>query len=87
MGAKTTNAKAKAFQAPAVPVKDGLEKTNKKSVSARKPKPKAVPAEMTKLEVLGDKDESEIPDIEYMPPKANGEYDKIKMLEMVFMLR
>ena len=87
LGAKTTNAKAKAFQTPAVPIKDDLGKTNKKSVSARKPKPKAVPAEMTKLEVLGDKDESEVPDIEYMPPKPKGEYDQSIMPKMTFWLR
>ena len=70
---KTTNAKAKAFQTPA-PLSAGndLGKTNQKSVSARKAKPRVSHAEMTKLEVLGDKDVLEERDIEYMPPRANG---------------
>lgn len=72
MGAKTTNAKAKAFLTPAVPTKDGNGKTNKNSISARKPKPKVAHAEMTKVEVLGDKEEPEVPEIEYMPPRPKG---------------
>ena len=70
---KTTNAKAKAFQTPAPPPADNdLGKTNQKSVSARKAKPKISHAEMTKLEVLGDKDVLEEREIEYMPPRAKG---------------
>lgn len=72
MGAKTTNAKAKAFMTPAVPAKDENAKASKNSVSARKPKSKVAHAEMTKIEVLGDKDEPEVPDIEYMPPRPKG---------------
>ena len=40
---------------------------NKKIVSARKPKAKV--AETTRLEVHEDKDEAEVPEIEYMPPR------------------
>lgn len=70
---KTTNAKAKAFQTPAPPPADNdLGKTNQKSVSARKAKPRISHAEMTKLEVLGDTDVLEEREIEYMPPKAKG---------------
>ena len=70
---KTTNAKAKAFQTPAPPpAENDLGKTNQKSVSARKAKPRISHAEMTKLEVLGDKDVLEEREIEYMPPRAKG---------------
>lgn len=70
---KTTNAKAKAFQTPAPPPADNdLGKTNQKSVSARKAKPRISHAEMTKLEILGDEDVLEEREIEYMPPKAKG---------------
>ena len=70
---KTTNAKAKAFQTPAPPLADNdLGKTNQKSLSGRKAKPKISHAEMTKLEVLGDKDVLEEREIEYMPPRAKG---------------
>lgn len=72
---KTTNAKAKAFQTPAPPpAENDLVKTNQKSVSARKAKPRISHAEMTKLEVLGDKDVLEEREIEYMPPRAKGWY-------------
>ena len=70
---KTTNAKAKAFQTPAPPpAGNDLGKTSQKSVSARKAKPRVSHAEMTKLEVLGDKDVLEEREIEYMPPRAKG---------------
>ena len=70
---KTTNAKAKAFQTPApVPAHNDVGKTNQKSVSARKAKPRISHAEMTKLDILGDKDLLEERDIEYMPPRAKG---------------
>lgn len=70
---KTTNAKAKAFQTPAPPpANNDLGKTNQKTVSARKAKPRVSHAEMTKLEVLGDVDVLEEREIEYMPPKAQG---------------
>ncbi len=72
---KTTNAKAKAFQTPAPPPADNdLGKTNQKSVSARKAKPRVSHAEMTKLEVLGDKDVLEEREIEYMPPRAKSRH-------------
>ena len=70
---KTTNAKARAFQTPAPPPADNdVGKTNQKSVSARKAKPRISHAEMTKLEVLGDKDLLEEREVEYMPPRAKG---------------
>lgn len=73
LGAKTTNAKAKAFQTPAPPPADNdMGKNNQKSASARKAKPRVSHAEMTKLEVSGDKDELEEREIEYMPPRGQG---------------
>lgn len=73
LGLKTTNAKAKAFQTPAPPAVDNdAGKSNQKSVSARKPKPRVSHAEMIKLEVSGDKDQLEEKEIEYMPPRAKG---------------
>lgn len=72
LGMKTTNAKTKAFQTPAPGSENDLGKTNQKSVSARKPKPRVSHAEMTKLEILGDKDELEEREIEYMPPRPKG---------------
>lgn len=75
---KTTNAKAKAFQTPAPAATDNdLGKSNQKSVSARKAKPRVSHAEMTKLEVLGDKDELEEKEIEYMPPRPKGSYTNL----------
>lgn len=75
LGMKTTNAKTKVFQTPAPqPADDDLGKQNQKSVSARKAKPRVSHAEMTKLEVLGDKDELEEREIEYMPPRAKGDF-------------
>ena len=73
MGAKTTNAKAKAFRTPAAALlENDLGKTNQKNTSVRKAKPRVSHAEMTKLEILGDKHEIEEPEIEYMPPRAKG---------------
>lgn len=74
MGNKTTNAKAKLLQTPAAQGDGDAGKTAQNSVSARKPKPKVSHAEMTKLEVLGDKDEleDEEPEIEYMPPRSKS---------------
>ena len=73
LGAKTTNAKTKAFQTPApVHNENDLGKPSQKSASARKAKPKVHHAEMTKVEVLGDKDETEEREIEYMPPRGEG---------------
>ena len=73
MGAKTTNAKAKAFQTPAAgPVDNDLGKTNQKNNSVRKAKPRISHAEMTKLDILGEGCEVVEPEIEYMPPRAKG---------------
>lgn len=71
LGLKTTNARTKAFQTPTAPVDNEAKKEQPKGASARKPKPKVSHAEMTKLEVLGDKDRLEESEIEYMPPRAN----------------
>jgi len=69
---KTTNAKAKAFQTPALSAAGDDGNTKQNSVSARKPKPRVSHAEMTKLEVLGDHDELEEREVEYMPPRSKG---------------
>ncbi|KAL8851754.1 MAG: hypothetical protein Q9221_003364 [Calogaya cf. arnoldii] len=70
LGAKTTNARAKAFQTPAPAQNENdLGKTIRKSVSARKPKPKTTHPESTKLEdILADKEALDEREIEYMPP-------------------
>lgn len=74
LGLKTTNARAKAFQTPAAPGTDNaLDKTTQKSGTARKPKPRVNHAEMSKVEVLGQPDETDETEIEYMPPKPEGE--------------
>ena len=73
LGFKTTNAKTKIFQTPGEPAANNeLDKPGQSSLSARKPKPKVLQAEMTKVKVLGDKDELEEPEIEYMPSRAKG---------------
>ena len=77
LGFKTTNAKAKPFQTPAVHVaKDDVGKhknqNQEASTTARKPKPKVSHSETTKVELLGSKDEVEEREIEYMPPKPKG---------------
>ncbi len=83
LGMKTTNAKAKGIQTPAPPKDGGFGERNQKSVSARKPKPKVSHAEMTRIDVLGDT-ELEERDIEYMPPKAQGEsWSSLEQLRMV----
>ena len=76
LGAKTTNAKAKAFQTTVLPTAN--DKPNQRSASARKAKPRVSHAEMTKLEVLGDKDELEEREIEYMPPRGKGDEVRAK---------
>ena len=72
LGLKTTNARTKAFQTPAPPRDYEAKKEEAKSASALMPKPKVAHAEMTRIEVLGDKDELEESEIEYMPPRAKG---------------
>ncbi|KAL8687929.1 MAG: hypothetical protein Q9218_006032 [Villophora microphyllina] len=68
LGMKTTNAKTKAFQTPALDVDQG--KTIQKGASTRKPKPKVSQPETTKLEdILADKEALDEREIEYMPPK------------------
>ncbi|KAI9819062.1 MAG: hypothetical protein M1832_004104 [Thelocarpon impressellum] len=76
LGLKTTNVKTKAFQTPAAPAADedilgrGKEKTQQKSASARRAKPRVSHAETTKVEVHDDDNVLiEEEEIEYMPPK------------------
>jgi hypothetical protein len=69
---KTTNAKTKALQTPAVPVldKDPI-KTQTKPTSARRQKPKVSHAEATKLNIHGDDNGPlEEREPEYCPPKS-----------------
>ncbi|KAL8811294.1 MAG: hypothetical protein Q9223_001811 [Gallowayella weberi] len=86
LGMKTTNAKAKAFQTPAPAQNENdLGKTVRKSVSARKPKPKASHPESTKLEdILADKEALNEREIEYMPPKPKNlpEYEDDDLPEL-----
>lgn len=67
LGAKTANAKGQVFKTPA----PGLQKTQKRTTSARKTKlkihqPDVIAAEPA-LKSLADEDD--VPDIEYCPPK------------------
>ncbi|TAQ84539.1 hypothetical protein B7494_g7137 [Chlorociboria aeruginascens] len=67
LGMKTTNAKAKAFQTPAIPApKNELEKPVAKQTSIRRPK-RVVHAD--KLEVHGDESPLHDREVEYCPPK------------------
>ncbi|SLM33990.1 hypothetical protein LPUS_02642 [Lasallia pustulata] len=71
LGLKTTNARAKAFQTPGPPIPENdLDKGAQRSATARKPKARVSLAEMTKVEILGDKDELADREIEYMPPRS-----------------
>lgn len=74
LGVKTTNAKAKVFQTPApASIHVGGGRTNQRSASVQKPKPKASHPETTKLEdILADKEALDEREIEYMPPKPKG---------------
>ncbi|KAL8928230.1 MAG: hypothetical protein Q9208_001940 [Pyrenodesmia sp. 3 TL-2023] len=71
LGAKTTNARAKAFQTPAPgSIRGDLGKIDQKGGSIQKPKPKVSHPETTKLEdILANKEALDQRDIEYMPPK------------------
>ena len=84
LGAKTTNAKTKAFQTPApAPIDGGQGKTVQKSVSARKPKPKVSHPETTKLEdILADKEALAGKEIEYMPPNPKGSQQILAMMDL-----
>ncbi|CZR69163.1 uncharacterized protein PAC_19063 [Phialocephala subalpina] len=69
LGAKTTNAKAKAFQTPGPTLGKELEKAQpKQQTSARRPK-KLIHADAVKLEVHGDESPLNERDVEYCPPK------------------
>lgn len=73
LGLKTTNAKAKVFPTPGpLPLDNEAKKEEPRMGSARRVKPKASPAKMTRIEVLGDQNEIEEEDVEYMPPPAKG---------------
>ena len=64
--------KAQAFKTPAPSQQgDDIEKIQK-SATARKSKARVSHAEMTKVEVFGDKDNLEERDIEYGPPRPPG---------------
>lgn len=68
---KTTNAKAKALQTPApVALDDDAGNKISKSATARKPKLRISHAEPSNIDVLGDSNELEEREIEYMPPPA-----------------
>ena len=73
LGLKTTNARAKAFHKPGPSIlENDFDKGAQKSATARKPKARVSQAEMTKVEILGDKDELADREIEYMPPRSIG---------------
>ena len=77
LGLKTTNAKAKGFQTPARPAADdalnkGNDKTQPRSASARRPKPRVSHAETTKVDPKEDEHALQEQEIEYMPPKPVG---------------
>lgn len=79
LGAKTTNAKAKAFQTPALaPIGNDLGKPNQRTVSARKPKLQVTRPETTKIEdILADKEALDEREIEYMPPRPKDLPDNL----------
>lgn len=68
LGAKTTNAKAKSFQTPAVLPEKDLNKTQVKPTSSRRLKQRISHADTIKLEVHGDNDPLEEREVEYCPP-------------------
>ena len=68
LGAKTTNAKAKVFQTPAVPVPEKGTDKIQQQVSARRPKRIDHPVAV-KLEVYGSESPLVERDVEYAPPK------------------
>ena len=73
LGMKTTNAKTTKYLTPALNLLDkDLSNQNQKSTTIRKLKPKTPHAENTELAVLGDKDELDEREIEYMPPPTKG---------------
>ncbi|OAX78898.1 hypothetical protein ACJ72_06788 [Emergomyces africanus] len=74
LGMKTTNAKANAFQTPALPLGTSRQiKTTKRPSTTRKLKqddPEALPS-LPKVGTSEDVEE-DVPDIEYMPPKPTA---------------
>lgn len=76
LGAKTTNVRATAFQTPAPNVKDGKgQKAQQRSTSGRKPKLKIHQTVQPTVEPAAKQVEyDEVPDVEYCPPPAKGEY-------------
>ena len=70
LGAKTTNVKANAFRTPAPKTGDyGLQKTQKRTTSARKHKLKVHQPELLTVEPVINLEEEDEPEIEYCPPK------------------
>ena len=77
LGAKTTNAKAMAFQTPApATMKNDIDKQFQKSATNRKPKARVSHADMERLEILDDTDALEEREIEYMPPPVKSKANK-----------
>lgn len=70
---KTTNAKAKGLQTPA-PFGGTLktEKTNRRTSTAQRIKKAAPVAQQAQTKVYNEAVHDDVPDIEYMPPKATG---------------
>jgi hypothetical protein len=70
LGVKTTNAKAKAFQTPAVRVGNiDIEKARVKPTSIRRQKPKVSHTETVRVNVLDETGTLNERDVEYCPPK------------------
>lgn len=70
LGAKTTNVKATAFKTPA-PLTGGagLQKTQRRSASGKKPKLKIHQPEAVEAQPQSKDEPDEEPEIEYCPPK------------------
>ena len=82
LGAKTTNARTKVFQTPNLHKIDNVVKQNRpkgasENASVQRAKLKASPAKMTEVIFPDSNDWLDEEDIEYMPPKAEGNYKSI----------
>lgn len=83
LGAKTTNVRATAFQTPAPNIKDGKgQKAQQRSTSGRKPKLKIHQTVQPTAEPAAKQVEhAEVPDVEYCPPPAKGEFPPVSLLQ------
>ena len=72
LGQKTTNAKAKTFQTPGLAGEKDLAKLKPLRTSVQKAAPRPARTEAVKLNVLQDAPLEE-QEIEYMPPRGEGE--------------